>query len=246
MGFGKLRSVTKEIKLKNFFVPPKKFVNQQKPILLTPKEQIEHQYGPLIYCFKNKRDGSLTYNTIPLLEPKLVRKISYDLYHTQELPIYARADYWDLFYVAKFKNYATSTEVFKNILKLKEMRSVLLKRENKEIRKSNSDADKGIFKDGEFNPFYQQEGVADLIESIHKSQFFNSGELDNQTTIYWDNIHAKGDLEKFWNPKIPSGVIEHIPLKEVHEKVEVVVSEINDDAVATWNQENEPEFIFEK
>lgn len=246
MGFTKLRSVKKEFKLKNFFVPPTKFVNQQAPILLTPTQQIQNQYGPLVYCFKNRRDGSLTYNTIPLLEPKLIRQVSFDLYHTQELPIYARPDYWDLFYVAKFKNYAISTEVFKNILRLKSMRSISMKRENSQIRRNNSDVIKGEFKDGEFNPFYQQEGVSDLIESIHKSQFFNGGELDNQTTIYWDNLYAKGDLEKFWNPKIPSGVIEHIPLREPHEKIEVVVSEINDDAVATWDEEKEPEFVLQK
>ena len=132
MGFKKLFKMN--TKIDGFFVNPKMFLDKETPILLSPLQAKKAEFGPILCCWKNKRDGTLTYNTIPVIDPKLVYQTNFIQHHTQLNPIHARPDYWDVFYVASFPTYVQAGEIFKSLLALKKMRYQMKVKENKKLK----------------------------------------------------------------------------------------------------------------
>lgn len=242
MGLKKLYNL--KTQLKGFYVDPKHFVEKDIPILFSPLQSKKAGFGPILCCWRNIRDGTLTYNTIPVIDPKLVYQTNYLQHQTQVSPVHCRPDYWEIFYVASFSNYIQAGEIFKSLVTLKKMRYNLNVKENKSIRKeSQIDASRKPTY-GLYNPFLQQEGVADLIESLHKSKYVNSSELNNKVKIYWKEKENAGDEERHWEPKTSHIIVDHKPLRLLSRDPFESVIRVNDLALSEWDAVNEPESVI--
>ena len=242
MGFKSLYNL--KTKLTGFYVDPKHFLEKDVPILFSPLQSKKAGFGPILCCWRNIRDGTLTYNTIPVIDPKLVYQTNFKQHQTQISPVHCRPDYWEVFYVASFSNYVQAGEIFKSLVALKKMRYTLQIKENKKIRKLSQIDPKRKPSYGLYNPFVQQEGVADLVESLSKSKYLNSADLNGQVTIYWREKENAGDEEKHWKSKTSQIMIEHKTLDLITRDPFEAVLEINNISRSQWDAENEPESVI--
>ena len=100
------------------------------------------------------------------------------------------------------------------------------------------------FSYGKYNPFISQESVADLVESLSKSQYMNTPGLMAGVKIYWKEQENAGDEEKHWKPKTSQILVEHKPLDFMGRDPYEAVLRVNDLAIDEWDMVNEPDSVI--
>lgn len=152
-------------------------------------------YSPWVYLYRNLVQGQVMYSQLPEYGARNL-KTQFQRPSWQNKFPEMRKDVWRIMCVVQMPTHQDSVQVYQNLCRLRYMRDVLYKEEAQKHRKLNEMG--RVWHSGQYRPTYTQEAVADVRESLLKSN------TNGPVNLVWEDLWRMGD--KFHWDTLPFNV----------------------------------------
>lgn len=141
-------------------------------------------YSPWVYVYRNLALGQVMYSQLPEYGQRNLKTQFQRACWENRFPE-MRKDVWRIMCVVQMPTHSEGVQVYQNLCRLRYMRDVLYRDEAKRHRKLNEQGQ--VWYSGQFRPTYAQEAVADVRESLLKSN------TKGPVTLVWEDPWRMGE-----------------------------------------------------